>query len=202
MNLMILLAHPRLGSFNHALAHAAQAAALEDGHTSILHDIYAEQFPPLLPADEIPSDGNVPPLIERHVRELEASEGLVIVHPNWWGMPPAILTGWVDRVIRPGRAYRFEEGDSGEGVPIGLLTGKRVVVFNTTNTAPERERRVFGDPLEAIWRHCICGLCGIRDFERRVFGTVVTSTPDQRAAWLREAADLIHKTFPCGMRLL
>ncbi len=24
--------------------------------------------------------------------------GIVIVHPNWWGQPPAILKGWIDRV--------------------------------------------------------------------------------------------------------
>ena len=33
-----------------------------------------------------------------------AAEGFVIVHPNWWGMPPAVLVGWVDRVMRPGLA--------------------------------------------------------------------------------------------------
>ena len=27
------------------------------------------------------------------------ADGIVVVHPNWWGQPPAILKGWVDRVL-------------------------------------------------------------------------------------------------------
>jgi NAD(P)H dehydrogenase (quinone) len=50
-------------------------------------------------------------------------------------MPPAILKGWVDRVMRPGLAYEFLEGDSGDGVLHGRLRDRRAIVFNT----PERE---------------------------------------------------------------
>jgi len=32
---------------------------------------------------------------------------------------PAILKGWIDRVLRPGVAYRLTETDSGEGLPSG-----------------------------------------------------------------------------------
>ena len=79
-------------------------------------------------------------------------------------MPPAVLTGWVDRVMRPGTAYEFLEDDNGEGVPSGLLKANKAVVFNTSNTAAKREDTVFGDPLERIWKDCIFGLCGVRDF--------------------------------------
>lgn len=68
-------------------------------------------------------------------------------------MPPAILTGWVDMVIRPGLAHEFLEGDCGEGVPRGLLQARRAIVFNTSNTLPEREQNDFGDPLQTIWRN-------------------------------------------------
>ncbi len=68
-------------------------------------------------------------------------------------MPPAILKGWVDRVIRPGVAYEFLEGDGGEGVPCGLLRARAVLVFNTGNTYLEREMKIFGDPLETIWKN-------------------------------------------------
>ena len=53
--------------------------------------------------------------------------------------PPAILKGWIDRVMRPGVAYEFLEGDSGEGVPNGLLKAKTALVFNTSNTPEDRE---------------------------------------------------------------
>jgi NAD(P)H dehydrogenase (quinone) len=65
----------------------------------------------------------------------------------------ATLKGWADRVIRPGLVYEFLEGDSGEGEPHGLLRARRAVVFNTSNTLPDREQSAFGDPLQMIWKN-------------------------------------------------
>ena len=126
--------------------------------------------------EEIAKDAKLPAKIKKHCEEIAAADGIVIVHPNWWGQPPAILKGWVDRVIRPGVAYEFLEGDSGEGVPKGLLKAKAALVFNTSNTETQREKNVFGDPLETIWKNCIFGLCGVTNFHRRMFNVIVTST--------------------------
>lgn len=191
----VILAHPRPGSFNHALAHAACAALGRLGEEVRLHDLYVETFDPLLEASEMGRDALLDPILARHCQEIAEAEGIVIVHPNWWGMPPAILTGWVDRVLRPGVAYEFLGDDGGEGVPRGLLSARAAVVINTSNTPRERETHVFGDPLDRIWKDCVFGLCGVTDVRRRVFETVVTSTPRTRLNWLREAEALILETF-------
>ena len=196
MHISIILGHPRADSFNHALAATAVAAARAAGHEVHFHDLQAEGFDPVLPAGEEPAGATVPPLVAQHCREMVAADGIIIIHPNWWGMPPAILTGWVDRVLRPRVAYRFVEGDTGEGVPLGLLRARSALVFNTSNTLPERELHVFGDPLERIWKDCIFGLCGVRQVERRNFGVVATSTKSQRQAWLEEAGALVEGHFP------
>ena len=125
------------------------------------------------------------------VEEIAQAQGIVIVHPNWWGQPPAILKGWVDRVLRPEVAYRFQEGDAGDGVPVGLLQAKAAVVFTTSNTPGERELAVFGDPLETLWKNCIFGLCGVPLVFRKNFAVVVTSTPAQRQAWLEEVREML-----------
>jgi putative NADPH-quinone reductase len=196
MNILLILAHPSPGSLNHALAKAVREALEGDGHGVVFHDLCAEGFDPCLPGPEIATGGPVPERIAAHCRELREADGIVIVHPNWWGMPPAILAGWVDRVVRPGVAYRFEEGDGGEGVPVGLLKAKHVLVLNTSNTPDEREQRVFGDPLELIWKQCVFDLCGVRSVKRRMFNVVVTSTLEQRRQWLAEAAGLARELFP------
>ncbi len=195
MNALILLAHPNPASFNHAIAAAAADSFRSLGFRVVLHDLCQERFDPHLPADEIPKDAVLPPLVESHCRELRDAHAIVVVHPNWWGMPPAILTGWVDRVMRAGLAYRFQENDSGEGIPVGLLQAKAAIVFNTANTPPARELEAFGDPLENVWKRCVFDLCGVRNFHRRTFATVVDSTPDQRRAWLAEAANLCRHVF-------
>jgi putative NADPH-quinone reductase len=189
----VILGHPDPGSFNHAVAAAAVETLSDNGHEVRFHDLYAEGFDALLPAEEIPSGAPLPPAIERHCREIAEADAVIIVHPNWWGQPPAVLKGWVDRVIRPGIAYEFLEGDSGEGVPRGLLKARWAMVFNTANTEAGRERRVFGDPLETIWKNCVFGLCGVSGFYRRTFSVVITSTLEQRRAWLDEVRDTIRK---------
>lgn len=196
MFISVILAHPDKQSFNHAIARAAVEALQLKGHYVYFHDLYDEGFDPVLPAAEVGRDAVLPPLIDSHCRELSRSRGIIVVHPNWWGSPPALLKGWVDRVIRPGVAYEFKESDSGEGVPRGLLNATTALVFNTSNTPVQREADVFGDPLETIWKNCIFGLCGIKSFHRRTFGVVVTSTPEQRVAWLQEVREKVSLLFP------
>ena len=196
MKVMTVLAHPDEKSFNFAIAEAVKDSLRERGHEVLFHDLYKEKFDPVLPAAEIPKDGSIDPVIMKHCDELQSSGGIIIIHPNWWGQPPAILKGWIDRVVRPGVAYEFLAGDSGEGVPIGLLEGKIALVFNTSNTPEEREHAVFGDPLEILWKRCIFDLCGVKQFERRMFTVVVTSTIEKRKEWLAEVKRIVKSYFP------
>jgi len=196
LNVLVILAHPVPGSFNHAIARTVIHALEKSGHSGVLHDLYAEGFDPVLPGREVDKDGAIEPVVSEHCAQLSAADGIVIVHPNWWGMPPAILKGWVDRVLRPGVAYEFEEGDSGEGVPKGLVKAKAAIVFNTSNTPENREREVFGDPLENLWKTCIFHFCGVKGFVRKNFGVIVSSTLEERQAWLREVEDIVAGVFP------
>jgi len=128
----------------------------------------------MLPAEEIVEDAKLPAKIKKHCDEIASADGIVIVHPNWWGQPPAILKGWVDRVIRPDVAYEFMEGDSGEGAPKGLLKAKAALIYNTSNTEPQREKDVFGG----------------------MFNVIVTSTEAQRKNWIDSVREDIDIFFP------
>jgi NAD(P)H dehydrogenase (quinone) len=196
MRITAILAHPGPGSFNHAIAEAALETLQQNGHEVAFHDLYRESFDPVLPFKEIPKDAATDAAIQKHCHEISRADGIIIIHPNWWGMPPAILKGWVDRVIRPGVAYEFLEGDGGEGVPCGLLNAKVALVFNTSNTFPERELQVFGDPLETLWKNCIFDLCGVKQFYRKTYSVVVASTFEQRLAWLEDVRETVNRYFP------
>jgi len=196
MKISVIVAHPHQKSFNHAIAATAVETLKKNGHEVFFHDLYEEEFDPLLTVEEIPRDATLPFEVEKHCNEISAADGVVIIHPNWWGQPPAILKGWVDRIIRPGVAYEFLENDKGEGVPCGLLKAKSAVVFNTSNTETGREKNIFGDPLETIWKNCIFGLCGVKGFYRRMFNIVVVSSEEQRKRWLEEVRQTVDTYFP------
>ncbi len=196
MIISLILAHPDKGSFNAAIASCCQDTLLANGHAVFFHDLYAENFDAILPAGEMPKSAVLSATLQLHCKELASADGIIIVHPNWWGQPPAILKGWIDRVIRPGVAYKFIEGDSGEGIPVGLLKAQSALVFNTGDTASERETAIFKDPLETIWKNCIFGLCGVRNFYRRLFAILVTSTEEQRKQWLAEVSGIVDTYYP------
>jgi putative NADPH-quinone reductase len=146
------------------------------------HDLYAEGYEPVRGSDE---------LVMQHRAELAAADILMVFHPNWWSMPPAILKGWIDRTFVPEVAYR----DAPVGLPpIGLLKAK-ALVFNTADTPPERERAVFHDPLQRIWETGIFDFCGIRTVVRRMYSPVTSSTADQRAIWLEEVETLVRASL-------
>lgn len=196
MRILIILAHPDEHSLNHAIARQAEAAALANGHEVVFHDLHKEGFDPILPGPEISRNAPLPEVIASHCAEAASADGIIIVHPNWWGMPPALLTGWVDRVLRPGVAYEFTGDDGGEGVPAGLLRARTALVFNTSNTEAGREVKVFGDPLERIWKDCVFGLCGVGETQRRMFRIVITSSDEERRQWLGEVSAMVDEFYP------
>ncbi len=195
MIVSVILGHPDKGRFNHAIAETAVSTLKDAGCRVHFHDLYEESFDPVLPADEIRKNASLHPLIKIHCDELSSADGIIVVHPNWWGQPPAVVKGWIDRVVRPGVAYEFQGDDSGEGVPCGLLKAKTVIIFNTSNTPDEREQKIFGDPLELIWKNCVFGLCGVTDVRRRMFNVVVTSTDMKREEWLDEVRRMVKDAF-------
>ncbi|WND81020.1 NAD(P)H-dependent oxidoreductase [Lysobacter capsici] len=187
----LIVANPSPTSLSHAMAQAAQEVLTEHGYRIAFHDLYAEQFNPVQPTGESGNVGSSDPLVERHCQELARADLIAIFHPNWWGQPPAMLKGWIDRVFRLDTAYAYPPGVSYEGVPVGLLKARHALVFNTSNTPADREMAAFGDPLEAIWARCVFGLCGVDSVIRRMYGPVSGSDAAQRAQWLDEVGSLV-----------
>ena len=192
MKVLVIIGHQRKGSFCHAIAETAVEELKAAGHDVIYHDLYEGDFDPILPHDQIPNEAQRSPIVQKHCDELTAADGYVIVHPNWWAMPPAILKGWIDRVFCQGVAYEFGEA----GAVIGHLEGKRAVVFTTSNTPRDVEMKRFGDPLENLWKACIFNFCGVEDFYRRNFESIILSTLQQRKGWLDEVRETIRQRFP------
>ncbi len=198
MEISVILAHPYPESFNHAIYQTVLETLKKNGHQIRAHNLYEEGFNPLLEGSELATGETSDPLVLQHRKEIKKAQGIVIIHPNWWGQPPAILKGWTDRVLRSGVAYQFAEDDDGSGVPEGLLVAEASLVFNTSNTPKEREIQVFGDPLERIWRDCVFDFCGIKNYYRKMFRVVASSTFDERKQWLEEVEGTINCYFPDG----
>lgn len=113
MLVAVVVAHPRSGSYCHWLAGRAIAGLQAAGHTVEVLDLYGDGFRVAMSAEErIAYHGEQPicdPLVSRYAALVQRAEVLVFVYPTWWSGLPAILKGWLERVMLPGVAFRFDE---------------------------------------------------------------------------------------------
>ena len=189
---MVIVGHPDVAnSFNGAIARATCDALRDQGYEPVLRDLYAEGFNPVMTLAETKASVDEAPLEMRaEMRQVKECVGFVFVHPNWWGGPPAILRGYIDRVFRNGFAYGFTEKG-----PWSALDDKIVQVFSTSNTPRDFEVDVYGDPLENFWKTIVFSVVGSKSFERRNFEQIILSDETMRKEWLREVDATIRRRF-------
>ena len=193
MKASVILAHPYPKSFNHAIFKTILETLNNNGIEIYAHDLYQEKFNPILSIQELGSEKSIDPLINKYAEELLESKYLIFIHPNWWGQPPAILKGYIDRIFRPPYAYDYPEDGSGFGLPIEKLKGKVGIVYNTSNTDINRENNFFGDPLEKIWKKSVFGFLGIDSYYRKMFSIIADSSEAERKNWLEDIKKEVFK---------
>jgi putative NADPH-quinone reductase len=194
MKVLIILGHPDKKSFNHAIAETCKTQLENSGHIVFFHDLYAEKFDPVLQFNDselLANDEN----IKTHHDDLINSDGIIIIHPNWWGQPPAIVKGWIDRILLQGIAYDFEQNDAGEYILQGLLNSKIALVINTSNSLENAENGLNIEPLSLIWINQVFNLCGIEHVERRNFGEMKKCNQEKRLQWLAEVRTIVNFLF-------
>lgn len=129
---VIILAHPGSTSFCRAIADHYAECVIEAGQHAVLRDLYAINFDPVLGAQERPgsADYKASAQVERELSVISGGDLFVLVYPVWFGGPPAILKGYVDRVL--GANFAAHEVRVGARHP--LLGGKSLLSFATSGT--------------------------------------------------------------------
>ena len=191
MTIVEVICNPRPGSFNLALSAQARDTLDSLGHTVILHDLYKEKFDPIMDAPELARSFSLDGQVQVYCRELAAADGVVIFHPDWWGQPPALLKGWVDRVFRQGVAYDLDGDDYSPKSWKPLLTGKKGLVFCTSDTGDKEMPRT----LETLWTQCILGRCGM-NAACHVMRDLRRTDPGVRRAWISFMVHTLEEWFP------
>jgi putative NADPH-quinone reductase len=181
MQALIVIAHPHKESFNHAVA-ARVAERLEaSNYTVHVHDLYEQAFNPVLSSEEMRRKFSLDSDIQIHYERLESADILIFIHPDWWGSPPAILKGWIDRVFSPGIAYDYEGAEFMAKDKIPLLSGKKAGVFITSN---QEEFDASLKNLHHFWVRQVLQFCGIAEPTCEIFYDIRHSTFAQRQAWI------------------
>ena len=132
MRVLVIHCHPVADSFSAALREAACDGARSGGHDVRVVDLSAENFNAVMTADELRSYKAVSPDVTDdlvgHIDAVRWAEALVFVYPTWWSTLPAQLKGWLERVMRPGVAFVFDQNNK---VRPGLRNVRHIVGITT-----------------------------------------------------------------------
>lgn len=181
---LVVIAHPSADSFCQALAARAVSGLRAAGHEVEVLDLYAAGVTPAMSAAERHAydtdDPILDPTIAAHAALVADAEVLVFVYPTWWSGLPAILKGWLERVMVPGIGFVF---DSKGRVRPGLGQVRRIVGITTYGSSRRYIRLVNDNGRRTITR-ALRMSCGWRAKPMWLgLHSIDTSTDAQRQAF-------------------
>jgi len=132
---IVVLSHPDADSFNMAIAQAYCETVKGLGHQPVLRDLYRMDFDPVLKASERPTAPNfaLSSDVTAELKVIDGADIFVLVYPIWFGTPPAMIKGYVERVLGAG----FSHKSARTHAVSPLLGGKQLLSF-TSSGAPKQ----------------------------------------------------------------
>ena len=170
----IIVCHPDLESFTMAVADRYAKTVRGHAHEAIIRDLYRMQFDPVLKAEERRGDPAEDVVQEWNL--LGEPDVFVLVYPIWFGTPPAMLKGYIDRVFGAGRARLTNGGAS----TAELLSGRRLVSLTSSGSlrAWLDEKGVLGS-LHTVYDRYLADVFGFAATHRYHFDGVTDQIPER-----------------------
>ncbi|MBB5716110.1 NAD(P)H-dependent oxidoreductase [Sphingomonas aerophila] len=173
---VVILCHPEERSFNASVAERYCASVQAAGHQAVLRDLYRMGFDPVLHSAERPGPNSVRCKdVEDELDVIRGADVFVLVYPIWFGSAPAMLKGYVERVLGSGVEPSAIQARTAQGV----LTGKRLVSF-TSSAASDVWLALHGQPrsLESIFDTYITHAFQMQASRHFHFGLITPETSE------------------------
>lgn len=170
MKHLIISAHPNPQSFNRALVEEVIKATRQAGGETVVRDLYTLDFNPVLSWRELNAlmEGIVPAEIKFEQKLITEADLITFIYPLWWMGFPAILKGYLDRVLSYGFAYQNENN-----ISVGLLGHKKIQQFITMGNSIEKYQQLgFDKSLKSCLVDGLFNFCGITDIQHDIFGNI------------------------------
>jgi len=169
---IVILAHPDPTSFNGAIAELYCRTVHSLGHVAILRDLYGIGFDPVLKNHERPGKAgfSISPDVQREIEMIADADVYILIYPIWFGMPPAILKGYIDRVIGSGVTSDEIQHHEAQGV----LRDKRLLSIITSGARElwlDEQGQI--DALKDVMARYLFHAFGIKYADHLQFGGVV-----------------------------
>ncbi|MCK8521554.1 NAD(P)H-dependent oxidoreductase [Aquimarina sp. D1M17] len=189
--IVIINGHPDKKSFNYALSEAykkgAQKAGAEVQEINIreLHFNVNLQFGYRKPCELEPD------LISAQ-KKLQWADHLVWVYPVWWGSVPAIMKGFLDRVLLPGYAFKKRQNSPWWD---RYFTGKTARIICTLDQPAWYYKLIYKSPSHNAIKKGTLHFIGVKKVGITTIGPIRLSKVEFREKWLKKVEKLgtLHK---------
>lgn len=181
---VIIVGHTRRETFCEALGEAYKSGAEAGGHEARLFVTSRLDFDPIL-HEAFEAVQPLEPDLAAARDALQGADHVVLIFPLWLGDVPAILKGFIERVLQPDLV---EPSKTGRFVKI--FKGKTAQVIVTMATPSWAYRWWFGAPALKTLRLHVLGFLGVAPVRSTVFGNIRNVSAETRARWLDEVREM------------
>ncbi|MBF9016308.1 MULTISPECIES: NAD(P)H-dependent oxidoreductase [unclassified Oceanispirochaeta] len=173
MNVLVIYTHPHRKSLNGAfLERTLQGLDRNEKVNDVeVLDLYKEQFDPLLKFNEEMKrrDMYKDPSMDKYRAQIDKADVIVFIYPIWWGRPPAMLLGYIDKLFASGFAYKQEPGKM---LPEGLLSGKKTICISTMKGPTAYPRFFLANAHKVLMKKALFNFVGIKNVKFFEFGSM------------------------------
>lgn len=193
MKTLIVYNHPYEGSFCHAILEKAVEGALLKGEVDII-DLDSDKFNPVMSQEDLLGfikHKIVDEKAQDYAERIREADNLVLIFPIWWELMPAMMKGFIDKVVFPGAFYEYTK--SGYGMKTLVPNLKKVTVITTMNTPKLIYRLIYGNALKNALVKGTFKKAGIKNVEWISFNIVKSSSVEKRNSWLETVKRKLSK---------
>ena len=178
--IFLVYGHYNEKSFNAAIRDTFIEEAKKNGHFVDCLDLYKENFNPVYHGEEPDTD------VIDHRNRIEKCDVITLIAPIWNFRMPAIVEGWIDKVLAPPWAFQFKKLVGNYGYPFGNLKNKKAIIFCTYGSPRLAITTFFLNlPIRRLKRG-VFYICGIKKINYRRYFAVPFVTDKKRKLFLAD----------------
>jgi len=192
MKLVIVYNHPYEGSFCNAILNSVNNGAAAAGHEIDVINLDKDKFNPVMSSEDLLAFRNkksIDPIAINYIQRVKSADQVVFIFPIWWELMPALMKGFIDKVIFPGELYDYNR--SGFGMVSLAENIKKITIITTMNTPLIMYKLIYGNAIKKALIKGTIQKTGNRKVKWLSLNMVKFSSDSKRKKWLAQ----IEKRF-------
>lgn len=187
MRVVIVFNHPYEGSYCNAILNSVKSGLDKAGHEVDVIHLDNDKFNPVMTGEDLLAFKNKKSIDAQaieYIQRVKAADHLVFIFPIWWELMPALMKGFIDKVIFPGETYDYTS--SGYGMVTLMKNLKSITVITTMNTPAIMYKLIYGDAIKKALIKGTFKKMGCKKVKWLSLNMVKMSSKDKRVKWLQQ----------------